>query len=468
LGRKRKVFEEVEIIDMAEKGYAVGRTPEGQILMVSGAVPGDVVDVECRKKKKSVWWGQPRHFREKSPHRQEPFCDHFENCGGCQWQHFSYEAQLTYKEKKVRDNLQRIGDLKDFEFLPILGAEQTRHYRNKMEYSFSAKRWITQEEIDEGGDIENEGGLGFYRSGSFEKVTDLDHCHLQPEPGNEIRNFVKKKALELGLSFYDNREHVGFLRQLLIRTTTTGQTMIVLAVGEPDREKIDALLGALKETFPDLDSIYYTVNQKKNNFLYDLDMHHWHGEKQIEERLGHLSFKIRPKSFFQTNTLQARRLYDRVVDFADLQGTENVYDLYCGTGSIGLYLARNCKSVVGIEEVGQAVLDARQNASDNGIEHAQFHLGRVREVLTDAFQSAHGVPDLLVTDPPRAGMHPDVVDILLQLKAPRMVYVSCNPATQARDLAALSQAYRLVKIQPVDMFPHTSHIESVALLELKE
>ncbi len=453
---------------MAEKGYAVGRTPEGQIVMVSGAVPGDKVDVECRRKKKSVWWGQPRHFHEKSPHRQEPFCDHFENCGGCQWQHFAYEAQLIYKEKKVRDNLQRIGDLKDFEFYPILGAEKTRHYRNKMEYSFSAKRWITQEEIDRGGDIENKGGLGFYRSGSFEKVTDLEQCHLQPKPGNEIRNFIKEEALELGLSFYDNRAHIGFLRQLLIRTTSTGQTMVVFAVSEPDHEKIDSLLNAVRETFPDIDSIYYTVNQKKNNFLYDLDMHHWHGKKQIEERLGHLSFKIRPKSFFQTNTLQAHRLYDRVVDFAGLQGTENVYDLYCGTGSIGLYLARNCQRIVGIEEVEQAVLDARQNASDNGIDHAEFHLGRVREVLTDSFQKTHGAPDLLVTDPPRAGMHPDVIDILLKLKAPRMVYVSCNPATQARDLAALNASYRLVKIQPVDMFPHTSHIESVASLELRE
>lgn len=465
--RKKKRFENVEIIDIGDKAYGVGKTPEGEVMMVENAVPGEILHVETRRKKKSMWWGYPVEVVQDSPHRRDPFCAHFEHCGGCQWQNLDYNQQIKFKEKKVRDVLKRIAKEDDFEFLPILSADENRYYRNKMEYSFSNKRWLSEEEIRSEQEIVNQGGAGLYRSGQFEKVTDIEHCFLQRSPGNKIRNFIKSYALENNIEFYDTRNHQGFLRQVLIRTSELGECMVVLSVGEKQPEVVGDILRALQSEVPEITSMFYTYNLKKNNFFYDLEMIHFSGKKYIEEQLGHLRFRIAPKSFFQTNTTQAKLLYDTVGAFAELSGTENVYDLYSGTGSIGLYLADQCQSVVGIEEVQMAVEDAEVNADLNGIHNAKFYHGLVRDILSDEFRQQHGRPDVLITDPPRSGMHPEVIQLLLQLRAPKIVYVSCNPATQARDVALLSDHYELMKVQAVDMFPHTGHIESVAMLKLK-
>ncbi len=465
--RKKKKFENVEIIDIGDKAHGIGRTSEGEILMVEKVVPGDVVDVETRRKKKSMWWSYPTRYEALSPHRVDAFCQHFENCGGCQWQHLNYEQQLEFKEKKVYDSIRRIAKVEEFEFLPILSASENKYYRNKMEYSFSNKRWLTVEEINSSEVVDNRGGVGLYSAGQHDKVTDVMQCHLQREPGNKIRNFLRSYALENGISFYDTRNHSGFLRQVLVRTSEMNECMVVLSVGEENPELAETILSALQEEVHEISSSFYTYNLKKNNFMYDLDMIHFSGNDHIKERLGHLEFRIAPKSFFQTNTNQGKVLYDTVARFAELSGTENVYDLYSGTGSIGLYLAHQCKSVVGIEEIEMAVEDAAINAETNHISNTRFYHGLVRDILSKEFQSEHGEPDVLITDPPRVGMHPKVIALLLELRSPKIVYVSCNPATQARDIALLSDDYELVKIQAVDMFPHTSHIESVALLKLR-
>lgn len=465
--RKKKSFQNVEIIDTADKGYSVGRTPEGEIVLVEKAVPGDVVNVIARRKKKSMWWTTPTEFVSYSEFRQDPFCDHFDQCGGCQWQHLIYEKQSFYKEKRVKDSIERLAKIKDVKFLPILSAEEYKGYRNKMEFSFTEKRWLSLEEISSGVEFENQGGVGLFSAGNHEKATNIFKCHLQNEPSNKIRNFLRDYAIQEGLTMYNTRTHEGFLRQILIRTSELDQCMVVLSVGEDDREKTEVVLQALLDAVPEITSSYFCVNLKHNNFMYDLDMIYYKGTKQIEEQLGHLKFNIGPKSFFQTNTKQGKNLYDVVADFAQLDGSENVYDLYSGTGSIGLYLAQHCTSVVGIEEIEMAVEDAAVNASDNNISNSRFYHGLVRDVLTEEFQKEHGKPDVLITDPPRVGMHPDVIDLLIELKSPKIVYVSCNPATQARDIAMLKEHYELVQIRAVDMFPQTSHIESVALLKLR-
>lgn len=461
---RRKEFQNIEVIDIADKGYAVGRAEDGQIVMVENAVPGDLLNMQGFKKKKSMWWGRPTEILRASDYRQEPFCPHFQHCGGCQWQHMAYAQQALFKEKKVKDSIMRLAKINDCEFLTIIPAEQNVYYRNKMEFSFSDQRWLTEDEISSHETIENKGGLGFYKGGNHLKVTDIHHCFLQPDPSNAIRNHLRAYAIENEISFYNTYKHEGFLRQLLIRTSETGALMVVLAVGTPDHELAHQILDELIEGFPQITSIYYTINEKKNNFLYDLKMIHYRGDTYITEELGHLKFKIQAKSFFQTNTKQGLELYKVVSQFADLSGKENIYDLYSGTGSIGLFLAHQADRVVGIEEIESAVIDAKKNATDNNITNAAFYLGRVRDILSEQFRSEHGIPDILITDPPRVGMHPDVIELLLQLAPPKIIYVSCNPATQARDINQLKHAYRLVKIQAVDMFPHTSHIESVALL----
>ncbi len=463
---KPKLIPKVAFTGIADKGRSVGRTEDGQVVFADNTAPGDVADVLALRKKKGAIMGVPQHFYRYSEDRVAPFCRHYDVCGGCQWQHISYEAQLRHKQKVVEDALQRIAKVEVEEFLPILPAGRTHYYRNKLEFSFSNKRWLTREEIDSG--ISNEEDvLGFHRAGAFDKVVDIEHCWLQEEPSNALRNGIKRIAIQQGLSFHDTREHQGLLRQVMFRITTLGEALALFSFHRKDMARISPFLDAVMEAFPQITTLCYCINTKLNDFFYDLDMFTYAGKGYVEEQLGALRFKVGPKSFFQTNTYQGKALYDVALEFAELNGTENVYDLYTGIGSIALYMAGRCRQVVGIEEIPEAIEDARANAALNGISNALFYAGDVKDILSPEFAARHGRPGLLVTDPPRAGMHPKVVELLLQLEAPRMVYVSCNPATQARDLHLLSPKYRLRKARPVDMFPHTHHIENVALLELR-
>lgn len=467
MGRRKKTLKNVTITGIADKGKGVGRTEDGRVVFVEEVAPGDVVDVLVLRKKKSVMQGVPLEYHQYSSDRVEPVCDHFHVCGGCKWQHLSYEKQLEHKEKVVRDALQRIGKIEVQDFQPILGAADTTFYRNKMEFAFSNKRWLTKEEIETNAELDRDHALGFHRPGQFDKIVDIDKCWLQPEPSNEIRNTVKAIAIEQGLSFFDNREKEGFLRSLLLRITDIGEIMALVSFGEDDEAKRKTFLDAILQRFPQITTLVYCINTKVNDYLMDLDIITYHGKGYIEEQLGHVRFKIGPKSFFQTNTRQGKNLYDIAVEFAGLQGNENVYDLYTGVGSIALYMAQNCRQVVGIEEIEAAIVDARENAKLNDIDNTVFYAGDVKDILTQEFVDKYGKPDVLITDPPRAGMHQAVVDMLLQLESPRIVYVSCNPATQARDLSLLAAKYDVLKARPVDMFPHTHHIENVALLELR-
>jgi len=469
MGRKKKkpiVIPEVEITGIADKGRGVGRSEEGKVVFVDNVAPGDIVDVLVFKKKSGHMFGVPQTFHKYSEERVIPFCEHFGVCGGCKWQHITYEAQTRNKQIVVENALQRIGKVPVGEMLPIIPAVKTTFYRNKLEFTFSNKRWLTRKEMEAG--VSNyQDVLGFHRSGAFDKIVDIKHCFLQEDPSNAIRNRVRDIALEQELTFYDLKENKGFLRHIMIRVTTIGQVLLIVSFHEDDQSRIQPFLDEILTSFPQITTLCYCINPKLNDYVLDLDMITYHGKGFIEEQLKHVRFKIGPKSFFQTNTRQAEILYDIVVDFADLKGTENVYDLYTGIGSIALYIAKDCEQVVGIEEVEEAIRDAEENAARNDIQNTVFYAGDVKDILTDEFAAQHGKPDLLITDPPRAGMHPKVVKMLLQLEAPRMVYVSCNPATQARDLNILHQKYDILKVQPVDMFPHTHHIESVALLELR-
>ncbi|MEM1318709.1 MAG: 23S rRNA (uracil(1939)-C(5))-methyltransferase RlmD [Bacteroidota bacterium] len=464
--KKKKIVERVTITGIADKGRSVGRDEEGQVLFVDRVAPGDVVDVMVLKKKNGYMEGIPKVFHTYSEDRVDPFCQHYGVCGGCRWQHVSYEAQLVNKEQVVRHTLKRIGKVKIEQFFSILPSDPITYYRNKMEFTFSNKRWLTRKEIDEG--VSNfEDVLGFHRPGAFDKIVNIKHCFLQEEPSNHVRNTLRQIAHDQSLTFFDLRNKAGFLRNVMVRITTTGEIMLILSFFEEDVEKRTAYLDEILKQLPEVTSLHYCINGKPNDFILDLDIHTYKGPGFIEEMLGDVRFQIGPKSFFQTNTRQAVRLFNVVRDFADLQGTENVYDLYTGIGSIALYLAKSCKQIVGIEEVEMAIKDAKINSKLNGIENTIFYAGDVREILGKEFAEKHGRPDVLITDPPRAGMHKNVVRILLKLEAPKIVYVSCNPATQARDLNLLSAKYDVIKVQPVDMFPHTHHIETVALLQLR-
>ena len=471
MGRRRKkpiTVEKVEITGIADKGRSVGRDAEGRVLFVDKAAPGDVVDVLVTKKRKGYLMGTPTVYHTYSEHRVEPFCEHFGTCGGCKWQHLHYEVQAREKEQVVRNALSRIGRVEVEKFYPILAASETQYYRNKMEFAFSNKRWLSPEELNRE-DISNEANvLGFHPMGAFDKVIDVHHCWLQGTPSNELRNAMREIAKEQQLEFFDVRAQRGFLRHMIVRTSSLGETLLLVSFYQDKPKERKAFLDAILERFPQLTTVVYTINAKQNDFLLDLDMHTYHGKGYIEEELGHVRFRVGPKSFFQTNTRQAKTLYDVVVDFAGLDGTQNVYDLYTGVGSIALYVARDCKQVTGIEEIAAAIEDAKRNASLNGIENCTFYAGDVKDILSEEFIEKHGKPDLVITDPPRAGMHPKVVELFRELKAPRIVYVSCNPATQARDLQLLNDLYQVEKAQPVDMFPHTHHIENVVLLKLRD
>ena len=464
---KRKLLNAVEITGLADRGKSVGRDEKGEVVFVDNVAPGDVVDVLVLRKKKGVMQGIPQEFHKYSEDRQDPFCTHFGVCGGCKLQHIQYEAQLKHKQEIVYNAIKRIAkvEVQDI-FLPILPAVESQYYRNKMEFTFSNKRWLTAEElntdIDKYSDV-----LGFHPVGSYDKVVNIDHCFLQMGASNKIRNGINKIANQQNLEFYDAYQKKGFLRNVIFRITSLGQTMLIFSLGYDDKEKREAFLDAVLEGFPEINSLFFCINIKPNDFIMDLDFHKYFGVDYIEEVLGEIKFRIGPKSFFQTNSLQAVRLFDVVKDFAGLSGQENVYDLYTGLGSIALYLADSCSQVVGIEEIEAAIVDAQVNADINKIENAVFYAGDVKAILTESFAEKHGKPDVVITDPPRVGMHGDVVQMLLQLESPKIVYVSCNPATQARDINLLAEKYDLIKLQPVDMFPHTHHIESVALLCLK-
>ncbi len=469
MGRRKKkviILENVKIHGLAEKGRGVGKDAEGRVVFVERVVPGDEVDVKVSKKKKSYLEGFPLKFHQKSDLRIEPFCKHFGVCGGCTLQNLAYEQQLAFKQDHVLQTLHRIGKVEAEEYLPILPAESIQYYRNKLEFTFSNKRWLTKEEIDT--DVSNlEDVVGFHKRGAFDKILNIDHCHLQAEPSNKVRNDIKALAIEMGLSFHDVRAHEGMMRHILLRTTTLDQNMMIVSFFQDDQEAIKKLLDQVIEQNPQLTSVFYCINPKLNDFMLDLEMHHYYGDAWIEEKLRDVTFRIGPKSFFQTNTKQAVRLFEVVEKFAGLTGNENVYDLYTGIGSIALFLASQCAQVVGIEEVEAAIEDAKLNCDLNDIKNAIFYAGAVKNLMTEAFVLEHGVPDVLITDPPRAGMHSKVIELLRQMKVPKVVYVSCNPATQARDIQLLSDLYTLKKVQPVDMFPHTHHIECVALLTLK-
>lgn len=485
--RKNTILEKLLIEDYAAEGKSLGRW-QGKVVFVERTVPGDVVDVFLYKNKKDWAEGYPLTFHEFSARRTIPFCSHFGDCGGCQWQSVPYEEQLKFKQKQVKDALERIGKLPLPVMMPILGAEEDRYYRNKLEYTFGTYRYVPEQEYKESapGTVETdetgrpirrekpgpapdgEGAAGFHARGLFDKVVDITTCHLQAEPSNAIREAIRQYAREQSLSFYDVRQHTGFLRNVQLRICTTGEVMANVIVGENDMNKITGLLQYLEKAVPSITTLLYTINQKKNDSLHDLEPVTFSGKGYVIEKLEDFHFKVGPKSFFQTNTRQGERLYQVTRDFAELTGNEVVYDLYCGTGSIGIFVSRKAKKIIGVEVIEEAIADAKENAALNNLQDAQFFAGNVIDICNDDFFAAHGRPDVLITDPPRMGMHPKLVQKILDIAAPVVVYVSCNPATQGRDLNLLGEKYEVTKVQPVDMFPHTHHTENVVQLKLKK
>lgn len=464
--KKNVVLEKVPVTGYAAEGKALARVDGKVIFIEGGVVPGDVVDVRLSKNKKDWAEGKATQVHTFSPERTNPFCDHFGLCGGCKWQMLPYEKQMAYKQQQVEDNLRRIGHLEFPAISPILGATKTRRYRNKLEFTFSNKAYLTDDEIRAAGEEwPKRNALGFHIPRLFDKVLDIQTCHLQEEPANLIKNTIRDWAEQHHLSFYDIRRQEGWLRNLVLRICTTGEVMVNLVIHHELEAERTALLDHLLATVPEITTLLYTVNPKKNDSIFDLEPKVYSGKGYVTEKLEDFTFKIGPKSFFQTNTYQGEALYKVTRDFAGLTGAEVVYDLYCGTGSIGIFVSRQAKKVIGIELISEAIDDARENASANAVDNATFFAGDVTDICDDAFFAAHGAPDVIITDPPRAGMHEKLTAKLLEVAAPRIVYVSCNPATQARDLALLNEKYTIEKIQPVDMFPHTHHIENVVLLQ---
>jgi 23S rRNA (uracil1939-C5)-methyltransferase len=463
--RTYPILNNLEIIDVAAEGKAVGRH-EGKVVFVPYAIPGDVVNVQITRSHSDYMEGYIRELVTPSPNRIAPFCSHFGTCGGCKWQSLPYPLQLAFKQQQVTDQLSRIGRLVNLEVQPIIGSDETLHYRNKLEFTCSNKRWMTKEELTHEDTIVQRCGIGFHIPGMFDKVLDIDTCYLQPTPSNEIRLAVKQYAIDNDLTFFDIRQQTGLLRTLLIRnSSSSGEVMVIVVFAHDDEAQRNGLLQFLQQQFPQITSLCYVINPKQNDSIHDLEVNVYAGRNYMEETLEDLSFKISPKSFFQTNTKQALRLYHLVRDMAGLTGNQIVYDLYTGTGSIALFLARQALHVVGVEMVEDAITDAKENALRNKITNARFYVGDMKDVLNPAFYAANGRPDVVILDPPRAGIHPDVAGSILESGVQRLIYVSCNPATQARDLAWLSSHYRIKHVQPVDMFPHTHHVENVVLAE---
>ena len=458
------LHENVEITDIGSEGKAIAKV-DGIVVFTTLVIPGDIVDLQVTKKREKYQEAKVVKIHTNSPDRIPAFCEHFEVCGGCKWQYLPYEKQLFYKQKQVFDQLKRIGKVTLPEFIPIKGSANSTFYRNKLEFTFSNRRWLTHEEVKSGDQFDNMDVLGFHVQGMFDKVLNVNKCWLQPEPSNSIRNSVKEYAIANNLEFYDLRNKAGFLRNLIIRTTSIGEVMVIVNFFKEDKEKREALLNFLVDKFPEITSLQFVINEKGNDTILDQQLHVFKGRDHIIEEMEGLKFIIGPKSFYQTNSDQAYELYKIARDFASLTGNEVVYDLYTGTGTIACFVASLASKVIGIEYVPEAIVDAKINAENNAIENTKFFAGDMKDILTQAFIAEHGHPDVIITDPPRAGMHEDVISTILFAAPQRIVYVSCNPATQARDISLLSHQYQVTKVQPVDMFPHTHHVENVVLLE---
>lgn len=468
VGRKKKlpVIEKVTISGLAAEGKAMAKI-DNKVLFVKYGVPGDVVDVQLTRKRKKYMEGKIVRVHQYSRDRVEPFCKHYGTCGGCAWQSIPYSMQLETKEKQVFETLTRLGGFEIEEKLPVIPSDGITRYRNKLEFTFSNKRWLSTEEIASGKEIDSNRALGFHVPGLFDKIVDIDECHLQDEPSNSIRQFVRDYTGMEDYQYFNIKNPGGLLRNLIIRTTLLGETMVILSFFREDKEKRDRILHAISQRFPEITSLFYVINPKGNDTILDLNVHLFKGREYILEQLEDLKFKIGPKSFFQTNSAQALKLYQLVREFANPDGHGIVYDLYTGTGTIANFLASGAKKVIGIENVPEAIEDARENARLNGIGNTSFHAADMKDILTVEFIEKEGRPDVIVLDPPRAGIHPDVAKTIKEAAPARIVYVSCNPGTQARDIGMISDDYKVKKVQPVDMFPHTHHIESVALLEKK-
>ena len=462
---KGKILTDLEVIEMADEGKAIAKH-EGMVVFIDKAVPGDIVDVYIKKKKKSYIEAEVTVVKKPSSLRREPFCEHFGTCGGCKWQYLDYASQLTFKEKQVKDALERIGKFENVNLIPILGSSITKYYRNKLDYSFADRKWLSYDEFSATNEVSGP-GLGFHIAGKFDKVLDIENCYLQPDPSNAIRLAVRAYCLTNEMSFMNIRHKEGMMRGLIIRNTLSGGLMVIVMVYQNNREKLEGLLKHLEQSFPQITSLLYVINPKGNDTFHDLVVHTWSGLPYITEEMEGLQFRIGPKSFFQTNPTQTLALYRLAREFAAIKNTDIVYDLYTGTGTIALFVASLAKKVVGIEYVEESIDNAKLNAELNNIKNSVFFSGDMKDLLSDELFDQEGKPDVIITDPPRSGMHEDVVAQLLKSNCPRIVYVSCNPGTQARDLLMLSEKYNLMKVQAVDMFPHTAHVESVALLELK-
>jgi 23S rRNA (uracil1939-C5)-methyltransferase len=468
MGRKttdKIVFNNIDVLDAGAKGVSVAKAPDGKVIFIPNVVPGDVVDVQTFKKRKAYYEGKAVHFHEYSADRVIPPCQHFGACGGCKWQNMTYEKQLYYKNREVYNHLKRIGKVELPEFEPIKGSEKHFFYRNKMEFSFSNARWMTDNEIQSGHPFTDRNALGFHIPRMWDKILDITFCHLQEDPSNLIRNAVRDFANENGLEFFNPREHSGLLRTLMLRTASTGEIMVLIQFFDDNKVQREMLLDFLADKFPSITSLQYVVNQKANDTLYDQDVILYKGRDYILESMEGLTFSINAKSFYQTNSDQAYELYSITRDFAGLTGNELVYDLYTGTGTIAQFVSRDARKVIGVESVPAAIADAKENARRNNITNCEFFVGDMKDVFNTEFIDTHGHPDVIITDPPRDGMHKDVVEQILRIAPEKVVYVSCNSATQARDLALMDEIYKVVRVRPVDMFPQTHHVENVVLLQ---
>ena len=463
--RERIVFEHIHVLDAGAKGKSVAKAPDGRVIFLSNAIPGDIVDIQTTKKRKAYFEGIAIKFHKLSEKRTEPVCEHFGACGGCKWQNMKYDEQLFYKQKEVENNLSRIGKIELPTLIPIEGSKKKYFYRNKMEFSFSDSRWLTQEEIDSEKEIDSKNALGFHIPRMWDKILDIKKCHLQDDPSNQIRLSVKKFSIDNNLAFFNPRNQTGLLRTMMIRTSSIGEVMVLIQFYDNDKHKRELLLDHLISNFPEITSLQFVVNQKANDTIYDQKVICYSGRDHIFEEMEGLKFKINAKSFYQTNSEQAYELYKITREFADLKGNELVYDLYTGTGTIAQFIAKKAHKVIGVEAVPEAINDAKENAQLNNINNVQFYVGDMKNVFNESFIEANGKPDIIITDPPRDGMHKDVVQQIINIAPKKVVYVSCNSATQARDLALMDEFYKVIKVQPVDMFPQTHHVENVVLLE---
>ena len=459
------VFDHIKVLDAGAKGVSVAKAPDGKVIFIPNVVPGDVVDVQTLKKRKAYYEGKAVRFHEFSEHRIEPVCEHFGVCGGCKWQNMKYSQQLYYKQNEVKNHLQRIGKIDLPEFEPILGSEKQFFYRNKMEFGFSNSRWLTQDEIESEADLGNKNALGFHIPKMWDKILDINKCHLQEDPSNAMRNEIRDFANLNNLTFFNPRNHEGLLRTLMLRTASTGEIMVLIQFFEDDKQNRELLLDHLYEKFPQITSLQYVINQKANDTLYDTNIKLYKGRDYILEEMEGLKFSINAKSFYQTNSDQAYELYKITRDFAGLTGNEIVYDLYTGTGTIAQFVSKKAKKVIGVESVPEAIEDAKANAKRNEITNCEFFVGDMKVVFNEEFIANHGQPDVIITDPPRDGMHKDVIEQIMKIEPEKIVYVSCNSATQARDLALMDEKYKVTRVRPVDMFPQTHHVENVVLLE---